>query len=118
MACGAIERPLVFAGNDKPGVMLSNAIGQYVNRYAVAPGQRALFCVNNDAAYAAALALARAGSQVQVADLRSEPHPDIQSAARAAGNGGFLKPRGIAAGQMQHHAGRGAGFRQGAAQAG
>ena len=60
MACGAIERPLVFAGNDKPGVMLSNAIGQYVNRYAVAPGQRALFCVNNDAAYADALALARA----------------------------------------------------------
>ena len=39
-------------------------------------------------------------------------------AARAAGDGGFLKPRPIAARQMQHHAGRGAGFRQGAAQAG
>ena len=85
MACGAIERPLVFAGNDKPGVMLSNAIGQYVNRYAVAPGQRALFCVNNDAAYTDALALARAGAKVQVADLRSQPHADVQSAARAAG---------------------------------
>ena len=85
MACGAIERPLVFAGNDKPGVMLSNAIGQYVNRYAVTPGQRALFCVNNDAAYVDALALARAGAQVQLADLRSQPHANMQNAARAAG---------------------------------
>ena len=84
MACGAIERPLVFAGNDKPGVMLSNAIGQYVNRYAVAPGQRALFCVNNDAAYSDALALARAGAQVQVADLRQQLHAGIHAAARAA----------------------------------
>ena len=85
MACGAIERPLVFAGNDKPGVMLSSAIGQYVNRYAVAPGQRALFCVNNDAAYADALALARAGSQVRVADLRTQPDASLRAAAAAAG---------------------------------
>ena len=35
MACGALERPLMFAGNDRPGVMLSGAIGTYVNRYGV-----------------------------------------------------------------------------------
>lgn len=85
MACGAIERPLVFAGNDKPGVMLSGAVGAYVNRYAVAPGKRAVFCVNNDAAYGDALALARAGSQVNLVDVRSVVQPGLLAAASSAG---------------------------------
>lgn len=85
MACGAIERPLVFAGNDKPGVMLSGAVGAYVNRYAVAPGKRALFCVNNDAAYADAMALAQAGSQVNLVDLRSAVRPELLASATGAG---------------------------------
>ena len=37
---GALERPLVFANNDVPGVMLASALSAYVNRYAVAPGDR------------------------------------------------------------------------------
>ena len=85
MACGALERPLVFAGNDKPGVMLSGAVGTYVNRYAVAPGQRAVFCVHNDAADADALALAHAGSQVNVVDLRSAVPQTLLAAASSAG---------------------------------
>ena len=85
MACGALERPLVFAGNDKPGVMLSGAVGTYVNRYAVAPGKRAVFCVNNDAAYADALALAHTGSQVNVVDLRSAVPQTLMAAASSAG---------------------------------
>jgi len=85
MACGAIERPLVFAGNDKPGVMLSGAVGTYVNRYAVAPGKRAVFCVNNDAAYADAIALSHAGSQVNVVDLRSAVPQALLAAASGAG---------------------------------
>jgi len=85
MACGALERPLVFAGNDKPGVMLSGAVGSYVNRYAVAPGKRAVFCVNNDAAYSDALALAHAGAQVNLVDLRSAVSPALLGAASSAG---------------------------------
>src|SRR5262249_51357218 len=42
VAAGAIERPLVFAGNDRPGVMLASAARTYVNRFAVAPGRRAV----------------------------------------------------------------------------
>ena len=85
LASGAIERPLVFAGNDTPGVMLSGAVGTYVNRYAVAPGRRAMFATNNDAAYGDAIALAKAGAQVHLADARAHTKPELVAAARAAG---------------------------------
>ncbi len=85
MACGAIERPLVFAGNDRPGVMLSGAVGAYVNRYAVAAGRRAVFATNNDGAYLDAIALAKTGAEVTLADLRPEADSRVQDLARAAG---------------------------------
>ena len=85
MACGAIERPLVFVGNDKPGVMLASAVPAYVNRYAVAPGKNALFCVNNDAAYLGAFDLARTGATVHVADLRPSINAGLLSQAKQLG---------------------------------
>jgi heterotetrameric sarcosine oxidase alpha subunit len=85
MACGALERPLVFAGNDLPGVMLAGAVGNYVNRYAVMPGRKAVFAVNNDAAYGDAIALARAGASVCVADLRAQAGDAVLAQARSAG---------------------------------
>src|SRR5262249_45428478 len=42
LATGAIERPLVFADNDRPGIMLASAVATYINRYGVAPGRRAV----------------------------------------------------------------------------
>ncbi len=85
MACGALERPLVFAGNDLPGVMLAGAVGAYVHRYAVMPGRTAVFAVNNDAAYDAAIALARAGASVCLADLRAQAGDGALQQAREAG---------------------------------
>jgi sarcosine oxidase subunit alpha len=85
MACGALERPLLFAGNDRPGVMLSNAVGTYANRYGVVAGKQAMFCTNNDAAYADAIALAKAGSQVLLADLRRQTNNALIESAKAAG---------------------------------
>ncbi|NVO07033.1 MAG: sarcosine oxidase subunit alpha family protein [Rhodoferax sp.] len=85
MACGALERPLLFAGNDRPGVMLSNAVGTYANRYGVVAGKQALFCTNNDAAYADAIALAKAGSVVKLADLRKQTNTALVESAKAAG---------------------------------
>ena len=38
IAAGAIERPLIFADNDSPGVMLAGAVRTYINRYGVLPG--------------------------------------------------------------------------------
>lgn len=85
MACGALERPLVFAGNDLPGVMLAGAVGTYVNRYAVLAGRKAVFAVNNDAAYGDAIALAAAGAAVCIADLRPAAGEAVLQRARDAG---------------------------------
>ena len=49
-ATGAIERPLVFSNNDRPGVMLASAARTYLNRFAVLPGRKAVVATTNDAA--------------------------------------------------------------------
>jgi sarcosine oxidase, subunit alpha len=71
LAVGSIERPLVFEGNDRPGVMLAGAARTYVNRFGVRPGRRAVVLTNNDSAYHAALDLHDAGLAVTVVDLRA-----------------------------------------------
>ncbi|MGB3313248.1 MAG: 2Fe-2S iron-sulfur cluster-binding protein, partial [Albidovulum sp.] len=63
-ATGAIERPLSFAGNDIPGVMLASAVRDYVVNWAVSPGDRTVIVTNNDDAYRTALALLDAGLAV------------------------------------------------------
>ena len=86
LATGAIERPLVFSGNDRPGVMLADAVRTYVNRYAVRPGSRAVVVTDNDTAYRAALDLHNAGVTVAaIVDLRGEPGGENVAAARQAG---------------------------------
>jgi len=45
LACGASERPLLFPGNDRPGIMLAASVRQYIHRYAVAPGYRAMLAI-------------------------------------------------------------------------
>ena len=79
------ERPLVFADNDRPGVMLSSAVRTYLNRYAVAAGRRAVLATNNDSAYATALDLAAAGVPVTVLDERARPGAGMVEAMRGAG---------------------------------
>ncbi len=85
LATGAIERPLVFADNDRPGVMLASAARAYVNRYAACPGKTAIVFTNNDSAYAAALDLHHAGISVSVIDARPDPAGDLPRRARAQG---------------------------------
>jgi sarcosine oxidase, subunit alpha len=72
VAAGAIERPLVFADNDRPGVMSAEAALIYLKRYGVLVGMRVIVATNNDAAYGAATALAAAGAAVTIADTRGE----------------------------------------------
>ena len=75
-ACGALERPLVFPGNDRPGVMLASAARQYANRWGVRTGDRLVAFANNDSAYDAALAAADAGAKlVAVVDSRASVDP-------------------------------------------
>ncbi len=86
LAAGAIERPLVYIDNDRPGCMLASAAQTYVNRYGAMPGKRAVLMTNNDGAYQAALDLAEAGVSVAaIVDLRTNPQGDLPKAARAKG---------------------------------
>ncbi len=81
VATGAIERPLCFSGNDRPGVMLSSAVGAYRHRYGVAVGARAVVHANNDSGYNCLAELEAAGIDVAtVVDLR--PDARIGEAAR------------------------------------
>ncbi|MCT4557311.1 MAG: sarcosine oxidase subunit alpha family protein [Pelagimonas sp.] len=63
-ATGAIERPLSFAGNDVPGVVLASAVRDYLVNWGVAVGQKTVVVTNNDDAYRTAIALVRAGLDV------------------------------------------------------
>ena len=86
LATGALERPLVFAGNDRPGVMLASGAQSYANRFAALPGRRAVMFTNNDTAYQGALDLTDAGVIVAaVVDLRPGHSSPPVEAARARG---------------------------------
>ncbi len=86
MATGALERPLTFANNDRPGVLLASAARIYVNRYGVSPGRRGVVFTNNDDAYQTALDLTRAGVPLaRVVDVRTDPRGELVEEARAAG---------------------------------
>ena len=74
LATGSIERPMAFAHNDRPGVMLSQAVRSYVRRFGVVPGKRVVIATNNDDAYKTAQALKEAGAQI-VAVLDARPAP-------------------------------------------
>ena len=72
VATGAHERPVVFADNDRPGIMLAGAARTFLNRYGVLPGRETVVFTTNDSAYDAALDLHRAGVRVQaVVDART-----------------------------------------------
>jgi sarcosine oxidase, subunit alpha len=85
LATGALERPLVFAGNDRPGIMLAGAVRRYLNRYAVLAGRRAALLTSNDGAYRTALDLQAAGATVTVFDLRPKLSGTLPREAEAAG---------------------------------
>ena len=77
LATGAHERPLVFPGNDRPGVMLACSVTAFIHRYAVLPGSRAVFLANDDSVYAAAREFARHGGEVAaLVDLRADSIAD------------------------------------------
>jgi sarcosine oxidase, subunit alpha len=86
LATGAIERPLVFPGNDRPGIMLAGAAHTYLNRFGVRVGTRAVIVTCGDEAYQTALDLQGAGVEiVVVADLRAQAAGALPDAVRRAG---------------------------------
>jgi sarcosine oxidase, subunit alpha len=113
LATGAIERPLVFPGNDRPGIMLASAAQTYLNRYGVMVGGRIVIVTSGDDAYQTALDLHAAGVVVAgIADLRAQavgPLPDaarragidVRAHATVLGTGGNLRVTHVTLGQVQ-----------------
>ncbi|MEX3010588.1 sarcosine oxidase subunit alpha family protein [Hoeflea sp. TYP-13] len=85
LATGALERPIVFGGNDLPGVMLASAARGYLNHYGVLAGKNIVIFTNNDGAYWAATELSRAGASVMLVDARPEAPAVARTPAENSG---------------------------------
>ncbi|MBF9051462.1 sarcosine oxidase subunit alpha family protein [Roseobacter sp. HKCCD9010] len=73
LAAGALERPIAFPMNDRPGIMMASAVRTYLNRYGVAPGEKVTLFATNDDAHRTARDLTQAGIDVAaVIDSRAE----------------------------------------------
>lgn len=86
LATGALERPLIFAGNDRPGIMLADSIARMVFAHQTSLGQNTAFITNNDSVYQTAIRMVEAGLKVPaIIDLRSAPNEALAKAARQLG---------------------------------
>jgi heterotetrameric sarcosine oxidase alpha subunit len=86
LAAGAIERQIVFGGNDRPGVMMAAAVRAYINRYATAPGRRLAVFTNNDDGWKTVADCAAAGIPVEaVIDSRTDLATGFETLATQAG---------------------------------
>ncbi len=82
LASGALERPIVFGGNDRPGIMMASAVRTFVNRFGVVPGWRAALFTTSDDGWQSAFDLAAAGVKVTaIIDARSVVAPELLKAA-------------------------------------
>ena len=78
LATGSIERPLIFDGNDRPGIMLTSAVKKYLNFYSVKCGNKIVIFTNNDSSYEAAIDLYNKGVKViAIVDIREKSSGDL-----------------------------------------
>jgi len=86
IATGAIERHMVFANNDRPGIMLASAARTYLNHFGVAVGAKIGIYTAHDSAYEAAFDLKKAGVSIAaIVDVRDQPGTAVMAQARALG---------------------------------
>lgn len=86
IATGSIERHMVFANNDRPGIMLASAARTYLNHFGVAVGRKVGVYTANDSAYEAAFDLKRAGVTIAaIVDVREKPGEAVLAEARKLG---------------------------------
>ncbi|HEX7305462.1 2Fe-2S iron-sulfur cluster-binding protein [Lentzea sp.] len=86
LATGAHERPVVFADNDRPGIMLASSARTFLHRYGVVPGSRAVVFTTNDSAYCAAIDLAESGVDIAlVVDARADVPEKLTTECAARG---------------------------------
>lgn len=95
LASGSEERPLIFGGNDKPGVMTAGAMRTYANRYGVAAGGKVAVFTNGGSGYRTAVDLVAAGVDVTaIIDARAQSVDAVPDGVRVIRNGGVVGTRG------------------------
>jgi sarcosine oxidase subunit alpha len=97
IAAGAIERPLILADNDRPGVMSADAALVYLKSFGVLVGKRVVIATNNDSAYAVAEALAEAGATGEIIDTRASGLASTLRVTHGAAVEGVVGTRGVEA---------------------
>ncbi|HKV22876.1 MAG TPA: glycine cleavage T C-terminal barrel domain-containing protein, partial [Mycobacterium sp.] len=86
VAAGAHERPVVFADNDRPGIMLAHGARTFLHRYGVRVGERGVVFTTNDSAYSAAFDLHDAGVTISaIVDARHRVSQDLRDGCTARG---------------------------------
>ena len=86
IATGAIERPLIFSNNDRPGIILSSSIKKYIDYYGVKTGENISLFTNNDSAYETAISLNKSGVKVKVIiDIRENSNSILSEKIEKAG---------------------------------
>ncbi|WP_412049946.1 sarcosine oxidase subunit alpha [Hoeflea sp. Naph1] len=86
IATGAIERHMVFANNDRPGILLASAARTYLNHFGAAVGAKVGVYTACDSAWHAAFDLKQAGVSVPaIVDVRPDPDPALLARAKALG---------------------------------
>ena len=83
---GAIERPLSFAGNDLPGVMLAGSVRDYLVDFGTSCGDIMVLATNNDDAYRTAIKQSEVGLKVAaILDARTSVTGELPNKAREMG---------------------------------
>ena len=85
ISTGSIERPLVFANNDRPGIMLASSAKEYLKIYGVLAGKKPIIFTNNDTAYETAIEYKKQGVDSIIIDTRSESNSGIANEAKKLG---------------------------------
>jgi sarcosine oxidase subunit alpha len=95
MATGAEERPLVFGGNDRPGVMMAGAMSTYAERYGVAAGKEVAIFASGSAGYRTARALAAKGVAIAaIVDARAEAADHAPEGVRVIRSASIVDTKG------------------------
>ncbi|WP_432344573.1 sarcosine oxidase subunit alpha family protein [Shinella yambaruensis] len=95
LATGAEERPLVFGGNDRPGIMMASAASTYANRFGVAAGRSVTIFTNGSSGYRTAADLSARGVEIAaLIDSRADASDFAPDGVRVVRGGGIVDTKG------------------------
>ena len=97
VAAGAIERPLIVPGNDRPGVMSADAALVYLRRFGLLVGKRVVIATNNNSVDIVAASLSDAGAEVEIFDVRQDTYKTTLKTTFGASIEGVIGTRGVEA---------------------